>query len=348
MKKDQIEKTLAKLGEVMTHFGSNRPWDGFETGLTEEEHIAFNELIENVKHYNGWYSEDMVRKSLLNHGELLKKENIRDWMSNYTYCDTPKTVALIMAGNIPLVGFHDFICVLCSGNQVLAKLSSDDNKLLPALAKFLFSFTPELEERVQFSEGKISGFDAVIATGSDSSAIYFEQYFSSYPHIFRKNRTSIAVLNGKETKGDIELLGKDLFDYYGRGCRNVSHVLFPKGFNLNSFFEGIITMGAVINNKKYGNNYDYNKAVHLMNQENLLDNNFVLLKESKELFSPLGMIHYHFYESKEEVESYIDANRQKVQCIVGNEYMPFGQAQSPKLNDYADDVDTMKWLSQLS
>ena len=332
----------------MTHFGSNRPWDGFENGLTEEEHIAFNELIENVKHYNGWYSEDMVRKSLLNHGELLKKENLRDWMSNYTYCDSPKTVALIMAGNIPLVGFHDFICVLCSGNQVLAKLSSDDNKLLPALARFLFSFTPELEERVQFSEGKISGFDAVIATGSDSSAIYFEQYFSSYPHVFRKNRTSIAVLNGKETKGDIEQLGKDLFDYYGRGCRNVSHVLFPKGFNLNSFFEVIITMGAVINNKKYGNNYDYNKAVHLMNQENLLDNNFVLLKESKELFSPLGMIHYHFYEFKEEVESYINANKQKVQCIVGNEYMPFGQAQSPKLNDYADDVDTMKWLNQLS
>lgn len=348
MKKDQIEITLAKLGEVMTHFGSNRPWAGFETGLTEEEHNAFNELIEYTKHYNGWYSEDMVRNSLLNHGGLLKKEYLKEWMSNYTYCDTPKTVAVIMAGNIPLVGFHDFICVLCSGNQVLAKLSSDDNKLLPALANIMFSFTPELEERVQFSEGKIAGFDAVIATGSDSSAVYFEQYFSSYPHIFRQNRTSIAVLNGKETKDDIELLGKDIFDYYGRGCRNVSHVLFPKGYRIDSFFEGIVTMGDVINNKKYGNNYDYNKAVHLMNQEKLLDNNFVLLKESKELFSPLGMIHYHFYDSKEDVESYINDNRKKVQCVVGNEHIPFGQTQCPKLNDYADDVDTMKWLNQLS
>jgi len=348
VKKDQIEKSLAKLGEVMTHFGSNTTWNGYETGLTEDEHIAFNELIENMKHYNGWYSEDMVRKSLLQHGSVLTQENLRDWMSHYEYNSAPKTIAIIMAGNIPLVGFHDFICVLCSGNRVLAKMSSDDNKLLPALAKFMFALNPLLEERVQFSEGKISDFDAVIATGSDSSSVYFEQYFSSYPHIFRKNRTSIAVLTGKESNDELEKLGMDIFDYYGRGCRNVSHLLLPKGYRIDSFFEGIIKMGDVINNKKYGNNYDYNKAVHLMNQEKLLDNNFVLLKESKELFSPLSMIHYHFYDSNEEVESYITENRQKIQCVVGHRGIPFGQTQCPKLNDYADDVDTMTWLNQLS
>jgi len=348
VKKNQIEKSLAKLGEIMTHFGSNRPWEGFETGLTEDEHNAFNELIENMKHYNGWYSKDMVRKSLLQLGTVLTQDNLHDWTSHYEYNTEPKTIAIIMAGNIPLVGFHDFLCVLCSGNRVLAKMSSDDNKLLPALANIMFSFTPELEERVQFAEGKIVDFDAVIATGSDSSAVYFEQYFSSYPHIFRKNRTSIAVLTGKESKNDLEKLGMDIFDYYGRGCRNVSHLLLPKGYRIDSFFEGIVKMGDVINNKKYGNNYDYNKAVHLMNQEKLLDNNFVLLKESKELFSPLGMIHYHFYDSKEEVESYITGNKQKIQCVVGHSGIPFGQTQCPKLNDYADDVDTMTWLSQLS
>ena len=168
-----------------------------------------------------------------------------------------------MAGNIPLVGFHDFLSVLISGNKLLAKLSSDDKYLLPALAKFLLVFEPALENRIQFSEGKISGFDAVIATGSDSSSVYFEQYFSSYPHIFRSNRTSLAVLNGDESLKEIKLLANDIFDYYGRGCRNVSHLLLPRNFDLNRIFEGIVVMGEVIHNKKYGNNYDYNKAVHL-------------------------------------------------------------------------------------
>ena len=263
------------------------------------------------------------------------------------FAEKPKTIAVIMAGNIPLVGFHDFLSVLISGNKLLAKLSSDDKYLLPALAKFLLVFEPALENRIQFSEGKISGFDAVIATGSDSSSAYFEQYFSSYPHIFRSNRTSLAVLNGDESLKEIKLLVNDIFDYYGRGCRNVSHLLLPRKFDLNRIFEGIVVMGEVIHNKKYGNNYDYNKAVHLLNQVDLLDNNFVLLKESTELFSPLGMLNYHFYDSVSEVTEYIDNNKDNLQCIVGQEYIPFGLTQKPSLNDYADGVDTLRWLNEL-
>ena len=347
MKQEQIEIAFNQLGKLMIHFGESKAWTGFDLGVTEEEYSQFNELILKQKHYNGWFTEDMVRKSLLNLGALLDAKKLSKWTEKYDYAEKPKTIAVIMAGNIPLVGFHDFLSVLISGNKLLAKLSSDDKYLLPALVKFLLVFEPALENRIQFSEGKISGFDAVIATGSDSSSAYFEQYFSSYPHIFRSNRTSLAVLNGDESLKEIKLLANDIFDYYGRGCRNVSHLLLPRKFDLNRIFEGIVVMGEVIHNKKYGNNYDYNKAVHLLNQVDLLDNNFVLLKESSELFSPLGMLNYHFYDSVSEVKEYIDNNKDNLQCIVGQEYIPFGLTQKPSLNDYADGVDTLRWLNEL-
>ena len=347
MKKEQIERAFHQLGKVMMHFGSSTKWEGFELGITEQEHQDFNELILKQKHYNGWFTEDMVRKSLLSLGSLLSEKDLKTWTANYNFAETPSTVAVIMAGNIPLVGFHDFLSVLISGHKILVKLSSDDLYLLPRLASFLSVFEPDLKDRIQFSEGKISDFDAVIATGSDSSATYFEQYFSKFPHIFRSNRTSIAILTGKESKEDIEFLARDIFDYYGRGCRNVSHLILPDGYNMNKVFEGIVIMGDIINNKKYGNNYDYNKAVHLLNQESLLDNNFVLLKESKELFSPLGMLHYHFYKNNDELNAYLNKNEDYVQCIVGRDYLPFGSSQQPGLSDYADGVDTLKWLNKL-
>ena len=347
MKKEQIERAFHQLGRVMMHFGSSAKWKGFELGITEEEHQDFNELILKQKHYNGWFTEDMVRKSLLSLGSLLSEKDLKIWTANNNFSETPSTVAVIMAGNIPLVGFHDFLSVLISGHNILVKLSSDDRYLLPRLASFLGVFEPDLKNRIQFSEGKISNFDAVIATGSDSSATYFEQYFSKFPHIFRSNRTSIAILTGKESKEDIEFLARDIFDYYGRGCRNVSHLILPDGYDINRIFEGIVGMGDIINNKKYGNNYDYNKAVHLLNQESLLDNNFVLLKESKELFSPLGMLHYHFYNNNDELIAYLKINKDQVQCIVGLDYLPFGSSQQPGLSDYADGVDTLKWLNEL-
>jgi hypothetical protein len=347
VKKESLVQAFCQLGLVMRNIGENKPWESFDIGITASEYDEFNALMGTLKHHNGWFTEEMIRKAIGNLGESLNKENLEQWCDQYTFSKKPKTIAVIMAGNIPLVGFHDFLCVLLSGNRIMAKMSSEDDKLLPVLAEFLICFYPEVKDFISFSDRNMKGFDAVIATGSNSSFLHFEQYFSKYPHIFRKNRTSIAILDGTESESQLKALGDDIFDFFGRGCRSVSHLLLPRSFEINKVFEHIVHQGAVINNKKYGNNYDYNKAVHLMNQEKLLDNNFVLLKETKLLSSPLGMLYYHFYDDVDEVNSYCEEHKDSIQCRVGAGGLPFGTAQSPKLNDYADNVDTMQWLNSL-
>ncbi len=347
MKQDVIIKGFVQLGKLMCQLGENKEWTDFSTGVTKEEYENLQYVINRQISYNGWFTKENVRRSLFELGKRLTSEQLTSWLSNYSFSDDPKKVALIMAGNIPLVGFHDFLCVLLSGNSAVCKLSSDDKTLLPALGKHLVDFVPELKERIVFTTGRIGEVHAVIATGSDNSLKYFEQYFGKYPHIFRKNRTSIAVFKGNETKEQIELLGNDIFSYFGLGCRNVSHLIFPKGFELKRFFEGIFPFSDVINHNKYGNNYDYNKAVYLLNKHELLDNNFVLLRESEELFSPLAMLHYHFYSSQKEVDDYLENHKEEIQVVVGEDYVPFGGAQCPMLDDYADGVDVMLFLESL-
>jgi hypothetical protein len=303
--------------------------------------------IERQVHHNGWFTEESVRTSLLNLGNWLTREQLTNWTSPYSFTENPKVVAVIMAGNIPLVGFHDFLCVLLSGNKVQCKLSSEDNKLLPLLTHYLFQFTPKLKEFISFSDRNLSSFDAVIATGSNNSLVNFESYFSKYPHLFRHNRTSIAILDGTESKEELKALGEDILNYFGRGCRNVTHLLIPENYDLNRFFEAIVDLGGLINNKKYGNNYDYNKTIHLLNLESFLDNNFLLLKESDNLFSPLAMLYYHTYTSQQEVDLYLQLHQDSIQCVVGHNYLAFGTAQCPSLYDYADNVDTMAWLNLL-
>lgn len=327
--------------------GIKKPWTGFTCGVTEDEFLAVELAIERQVHHNGWFTEESVRTSMLNLGNWLTKEQLSNWASIYAFTKKPKVVAVIMAGNIPLVGFHDFLCVLLSGNKVQCKLSSDDNKLLPLLSHYLFQFAPELKEFISFTDRNLSGFDAVVATGSNNSLMNFESYFSKYPHLFRHNRTSIAILNGNETKEELKALGEDILNYFGRGCRNVTHLLIPEKYDLNLFFEAIVDLGGLINNKKYGNNYDYNKTIHLLNLESFLDNNFLLLKESDNLFSPLAMLFYHRYSTNQEIESYIQLHQDSIQCVVGHNYLPFGTAQCPSLSDYADNVDTMVWLNNL-
>lgn len=331
----------------MRSLGESESWPGFESGLTEEEYERLVVLINRQVAHNGWFTPENVRKSVRALGGLLTLEQLSAWTANYGYSATPKRVGLIMAGNIPLVGFHDFLCVLVSGNTAVCKLSSTDKQLLPAFADVLVSFVPELKKRIEFVTGPIGPLEGVIATGSNNSLKYFEQYFGHYPHIFRKNRTSLAVLDGSETKEEINRLGDDIFSYFGLGCRNVSHVMLPADFELSRFFEGIFEHSEVVHNNKYGNNYDYNKAVYLMNQLPLLDNNFVLLRESDELFSPLAMIHYQRYSAQTEVEEYLQKHKDDLQVIVGKNYTPFGIAQNPSLLDYADGVDVMEWLSKL-
>ena len=347
MKRENEIQGFVQLGKLMTALGNEETWSGFSIGSTEIEYQKLQEIINKQFVLNGWFSKENVLQSLSSLGNQLTKENLTTWLNDYTYTSTPKRIGIIMAGNIPLVGFHDFLCVLLSGNNVVAKLSSDDNTLLPALSELLIQYAPSLKNRITFSFGKLGEIDAIIATGSDNSTKYFEQYFGHYPHLFRKNRTSIAVITGNESKEELTALGKDIFSYYGLGCRNVSHLLIPKDFNLNRFFEAIVDYHPIVNHHKYANNYDYNKAVYLMNLMELLDNNFVLLRESEELFSPLSMVHYQYYETQKTIDNFLEFQKENIQAIVGHNYIPFGEAQSPKLNDYADGVDVMKWLNNI-
>ena len=347
MNQETIIKGFAQLGKLMRALGNNQEWTDFSVGVTEQEFESLQITINKQFSYNGWFVKENVKNSLLSLGNELTEERLSNWAKSYAYSNNPKKVAVIMAGNIPLVGFHDFLSALISGHHVVAKLSSDDATLLPKLAEHLVEFTPDLKSRITFSQGRIGAVDAVIATGSNNSLKYFEQYFGKYPHIFRKNRTSLAVIDGSESKEQLYELGKDIFQYFGLGCRNVSHLMIPKSYDLNLFFEGIVEHGDVVNNNKYGNNYDYNKAVYLMNKAELLDNNFVLLRESNDLFSPLSMIHYQRYADQQQVDQYLSEHEEALQVIVGNSYTPFGKAQAPALNDYADGVDTMHWLSSL-
>lgn len=347
MTKNQLILAFDALGSLMRLLGNNQPWPGFASGVTEEEFHSLQTIINKQTTFNGWFTPENVRQSFCAIGNQLYDEKLETWSRRYDYSMNPKKVALIMAGNIPLVGFHDFLCVLMSGHSVIAKVSSDDKQLLPALAAQLLKFEPDLKDRIVFTEGRIGKVDAVIATGSDNSALYFEQYFGKYPHIFRRNRTSIAVLDGSETKQQLHELGHDIFDYFGLGCRNVSHLLIPKDFDLNKFFEAIIPFGEIVNHHKYANNYDYNKAVYLLNNIPLLDNNFVLLRETEDLFSPLGMLHYHRYITIKDVTVYLKTHADKIQAVIGNQFVPFGSAQFPNLEDYADGVDTMSFLSKL-
>lgn len=339
---------LAKLGNLFGHLSKNDTWEDFSWGVTAEEYEKLQYTVNRQFVYNGWFTKENVAKSLEAWSELLTSERLESWSANYPEVKNPKRIAVIMAGNIPLVGFHDFLAVLISGHRVIGKLSSEDQTLLPAFVEILYKWEPELTKWITLTPAKLPEFDAVIATGSNNSMQHFEQYFGKYPHIFRKNRTSVAVFNGDETKEEIELLGEDIFAYYGLGCRNVTHLLFPEGFVLDRFFEGIFKFNEVIYHKKYGNNYDYHKAVYLMNKISLLDNNFVLLRESEELHSPISIVHYQYYSSEEEKALFLTKNAENIQAIVGKGYIPFGQAQKPALDDYADGINTLDWLIKLS
>lgn len=347
MKREEIVKGFVQLGKLMVSLGEGLDWQGFNSGLTEEEYLDLQGIINKQFQFNGWFTKTNVQKSLLALGLQLNEENLTSWLRDYSFTDKPKKVGIIMAGNLPLVGFHDFLCVLLSGNTAVCKLSSDDKTLLPALATQLIKFQPELSSRIIISEGRIGEIEAVIATGSGNSLKYFEQYFGKYPHIFRSNRTSLAIITGNESESELDALGHDIFDYFGLGCRNVSHLLVPEGYKLDHFFGGIVSHSEVINHNKYGNNYDYNRAIFLMNSQPFLDNNFVLLKESDDLFSPLAVINYSRYKDDADITSYLDKYDGFIQVIVGPGYIPFGQAQTPSLNDYADGMDTMRFLESL-
>lgn len=310
------------------------------------------DLITLSRSHNGWYTEEQVLFALQSWTKALTPDNLDKWLSAYPI-DTiaPKTVGLILAGNIPLVGFHDFLSVLITGHRALVKTSSNDQYLLPFLAKYLIAVEPRFAEHIKFTDGKLENFDAVIATGSNNTARYFEYYFKDKPAIIRKNRNSAAILTGDETKEDLTALGEDIFRYFGLGCRNVSKLFVPEGYDFKLFFEAMYNYADVIHYEKYANNYDYNKAVFLMSNFKLLDNGFLTIKEDTGYASPISSVFYEYYSDRAQLEQRLADDRELLQCVVSKDgtgnYTAFGQTQQPALWDYADNVDTVAFLSEI-
>ncbi|MCW3072859.1 MAG: hypothetical protein JWO44_2749 [Bacteroidetes bacterium] len=346
---------LAELGSFLGQFseeGGRReenPWNTQYYGDLQQ-------LTETVNIYNPWFSPENVRNAIAAVAQNLEKDKLEKWIAPYRKqldVKKPLRVAVIMAGNIPMVGFHDMLCVLISGNRFTGKLSSDDKLLLPFIAKVLISIQPAFAAFIEFTEDRLKGIDAVIATGSNNSARYFEYYFGKYPHIIRKNRNSVAVLTGKESVAELRGLGNDVFQYFGLGCRNVSKLFIPRGYDFDVFYSSIVNFGGVVQNNKYMNNYEYNRTVYLMSSDpTLLDNNFLLLKEDAAYASPVGMLFYEFYDDVNALNARLQNDREQIQCIVSESSaitnaLPLGTAQCPALADYADGVDTMKFLAGL-
>ena len=343
-----------KLGRILKQIDN----DSFILNENEKVKFAFNSLISEIKNcqnHNQWFNIGNVKHAILAISEMLSGNELSSWVRAYNIPDNqqnPKNIAVVMAGNIPLVGFHDFLCVLISGNNFIGKLSSDDKKLLPALSELLIAIEPHFSERIEFSDNILSNFDAVIATGSNNTARYFEYYFGKYPNIIRKNRNGVAVLSGDESPEELKALGEDIFMYFGLGCRNVSKLFVPENYSFKAFFQSIEEFNQIFFNHKYKNNYDYYKSIFLVNSEKHLDNGFLLLKESEAFASPVSVIYYQYYKNEKELMKHLEANSEKIQCVISNnseidKQIPFGKSQQPYLFDYADGVDVMEFLLNL-
>ena len=351
LQNDKI-KCFIELGKFLSQFSDTKTVKNDSVLNNNLFHDDFISLIQLSQSHNGWFTPDQVYFAIQSWAEALTENNLNNWLSNYDFSNIKeKTVGLILAGNIPLVGFHDFLSVLISGHSVLVKTSSNDQKLLPFLANYLIAVNPELKNFITFTDGKMENFDAVIATGSNNTARYFEFYFKDKPSIIRKSRNSVAVLNGTETDEDLANLGEDIFRYFGLGCRNVSKLFVPKGYNFEAFFKAIYEQKDVIYYEKYANNYDYNKAVFLMSNFKLLDNEFLTIKEDTSYASPISSVFYEYYENIDSIKKQLENDAEKIQCIVSKDLIEnsiaFGKSQKPELWDYADNVDTLEFLMKL-
>ncbi len=327
-------EALAKLGDWMQ--------------TLDEPTLSF---IQSLYHKNPWYTFDNVQKQLQAIGESLNKDNLTTWVESYEAPENTKTVGLILAGNLPLVGFHDILCTLIMGFNAMIKVSSDDAGLTTYILKKLVEIEPSFKSKIHIVE-RLGDFDLVIATGSNNSSRYFEHYFGKKPHIIRKNRNSLAIIHGDETPEELAELGKDIFDYFGLGCRSVSKIYIPQGYNIATFYEAIESYKTVQDHYKYNNNYDYNKSIYLINGDKHFDNGFLLLKEDTNLASPLAVVFYEEYDNLDKLTEHLEDVKETIQCIVSTKSItasipcfPLGQSQSPSLSDYADGINTLEFLN---
>ncbi|MGY2134020.1 acyl-CoA reductase [Hymenobacter sp. HD11105] len=317
--------------------------------LTDDEKA---DLFSRARNNNSWFDAPNVAAALEGIVTMLDENTLSAWASRYsTEPTTPRQVGVVMAGNIPLVGFHDLLCVLLSGHLLLAKPSSDDKYLMHWIVDELTRIDSRLCERITFVE-RLNDADAFIATGSDNTGRYFEYYFRHKPHLIRRNRTSLGILTGQETPEELAALGADIFQYYGLGCRNVSKLMVPKDYRFDKLLDNLQPWERVLEQNRYQNNYDYNKSILLVNRVPHFDNGFVLLTESAQLVSPISVVHYGTYTDNTDLQQQLAQVAEQTQCLVsaGGQFpgsFPFGQAQCPSVSDYADGVDTMAFLGNL-
>jgi hypothetical protein len=334
-----LQQRIEILGKLATYISAH-PSANSENGLEQAIHIAHQK--------NNWFTKDFIHLSLNSiSSQFLQKELLEQWAAHYFLDDSiqPKTVGIVMAGNLPLVGFHDFLSVFLSGHLQIAKLSSKDDVLLKHLVDKMTEWNPEVANVVKF-EPMLKSCDAYIATGSDNTARYFHHYFGRYPSIIRKNRTSVALLTGTETPEELEFLADDIMLYFGLGCRNVTHIYVPDGYDFIPLLNAMRKYSNFFDHHKYRSNYDYQLAIYLMNNMYYMTNDCIVLVENKQHFSPIGSLHYSFYKHKEEVITGLEGD-ETIQALVGKEGIPFGKAQQPGLMDYADGVDVMQFLLSL-
>jgi len=318
--------------------------------ISEED---LDSLCRRVENNNNWFSPAQTKNALNSLLVFLNEGSLTHWLASYNLPETvdPKSIGILMAGNIPAVGFHDLMCVLLSGHRACIKLSSPDQVLINWLIEKLVSIEPKFKSLISVEE-MLKNKDAYIATGSDNSARYFEYYFGKYPNIIRKNRTSVGILDGSEKKEDFRKLAKDIFQYYGLGCRNISKIFVPNKALLISFLDSIQDFSEIADNHKYFHNYEYNKSILLVNKEEHLDNGFLILQQSKGLVSPISVLYYEVYQSMEELNNLVSLASDKIQCILSRGAwftgsLDLGQAQCPVLDDYADGIDTISFLKNL-
>lgn len=326
----------------------------FEIENLSDEDGKLKSVLLKAYYSNKWFVEQNSLLSLTAICEWLTEEVLNDWVKKYDFKKQPKPkkIAIIMAGNIPLVGFHDLLSVLISGNVAVIKPSTQDEVLLGYIVDELVKINSEFKNLILIQENLMQEFDAVIATGSNNSSRYFEYYFGKYPHIIRKHRNSVAILSGNENEADLCNLAKDVFQYFGLGCRNVSKLFLPKGYKVEQLFEYFSEYQQFAQHSKYFNNYEYNKSIFLINKIPHLDNGYLLVTENQSLYSPVAVLHYEFYDNQEALSAYISDQRSQIQCVVGSAStnfvdVEFGDSQNPTLTDYADNVDTPKFLLDL-
>lgn len=321
--------------------------------------VAFDDpkielAITKAHHENQWFVPENSKKSLNAISEqFLNKEKLTEWTNEYDLTKVnPKSIGLVLAGNIPLVGFHDLLCTIISGHNAVIKTSSKDDSLVQMILDIINDIKKDAKEKIKVVD-QLSDYDAVIATGSNNTAQHFEYYFRNYPNIIRKNRVSVAVLSGDESKDDLEKLGNDVFDYFGLGCRNISKIFIPSGYDLNQLFEAFYPFKEIINHNKYNNNYAYNEAIWMMGQDDFVTNGFIILKKENSLYSRIASLYYQSYDDLEEVEQVLSVEKDNIQCISSNmtlkeaETIALGICQSPSLSDYADHIDTLDFLINL-